>query len=141
MAVQSGTSANVTLLDNDADTSATKVFEATGWTCDRSAVETSYCSNTTNGNRRTKAGTKDAKGTVTGVYDPSNKIETQLDVGSRVLLQLHVTDVLGHQLYATITGLSYGGDINEGTIPTWTANWAQDDDSPSFAGVLVDANP
>lgn len=133
MAVQSGTYANCSLQTTDTATTSTAVIECTGWTLDRTVVEGAYASNNTNGQRRRTTGTKDATGTITGVYDPSTPIEAVMGVGDRVFLQLHNSATLGHKLYARITGgPSYGQDIQEGGNATWTCNWGQDDSSPSF---------
>lgn len=151
MSMTSGTSANVTLLDiasgsDDSvapvDTTATKVIHATGWTMTRDVVESTYATNQTNGNRRRVAGTKDAKGTISGVYDPASPIEAQISPGARLQLQLHITDILGHQIKARIlSGPDYNGDIEEGTVAKWVCSWAQDDNLPLFNTALVDATP
>ena len=138
MAVTSGTSANVSLKANDAATSATAVINATGWTLDRTAVEGAYACNSTGGNRRRVSGTKDATGTISGVYDPATPIEAVMQVGDRVYLQLHLTSTIGSKLYARITaGPSYAGDIEEGQPSRWTYNWAQDDNSPTWNTTVI----
>lgn len=139
MAVTSGTYANASLKATDTSTTSTAVIECTGWTMSRPAVEGAYASNATNGNRRRVTGTKDATGTITGVYDPVTPVEGVAAVGDLVYLQLHNTATLGHKLWARITGgPDYGQDIQEGTPATWTLNWGGDDNLPVFNTTLID---
>ena len=142
MAVTSGTYGNVSILASEAATTSTAVVECTGWTMDRPAVDGAYASNNTNGYRRRVTGTKDATGTITGVYDPASPIEAVMAVGDQVVLQLHNSATLGHKLTARITGgPNYGQDIQEGNPATWTCNWGNDDSAPEFNTTLVDPNP
>ena len=138
MAVTSGTSANVSLRDDDADVTATKIVECTGWTMEKSAVDGAYASNNTGGYRRRVAGTKDVTGTISGVYDPATPIEAVLALGSRYFVQFHNTSTQGHKFYVRILGgPSYGGDIKDGNPAEWTCSWGIDDAAPTFNTVVV----
>ena len=136
MSVTSGTYANASIRATDTATTSTKIIECTGWTMTREGVEGAYASNNTAGYRRRVIGTKDAKGTIKGVYDPATPIEAVIAVGDRVFLQLHVpssTATIGHKFYARITGgPDYDGDIEEGKPSTWSCGYAIDDSAPAF---------
>lgn len=135
MSVDSGQYGRVS---KDVSGTISAITECTNWTIDKSVSTTEYASCSTGGYSRTVAGVKKIKGTISGMFDRASPIESVLDIGDRILLQLHYNATAGHKFWVVITsGPNYGQDIKEGTAPEWTANWSLDDSEPAFNTTLT----
>jgi len=137
MTVTSGRYARVAIDDG----SVTAVVECTGWSVSKSTQVTKYASCSTGGYMASIAGSLDISGTISGMFDPDSPIESQLNLGDLVTLQLHYSALKGHELDVIIvSGPDYTFDVKSGEAPEWTAQWALRDANPEF-NITLDAIP
>lgn len=125
-------------ISKDVGGTITAITECTNWSISKATPTTRYASCSTGGYSRTVTGVKQISGTIAGMFDRANPIEQILDIGDRILLQLHYNATAGHKFWVRITsGPNYNQDIKEGTAPEWTANWEMDDPAPAFNTTLT----
>lgn len=135
MTVESGQYGRVS---KDVSGTITAIAECLEWTLQKTAPNRAYASCNTGGYKRTVVGTKQISGTIRTMYQRDTPIETFLDIGDRILLQLHTDATAGHKFWVVITGgPDYGQDIDDGLPPEANIQWMMDDPAPSFNTTLT----
>ena len=99
------------------------VLEITKWSFTTKSELTVWASNTSNGHKKRKGGTKDGTGSIEGKYDDSQPVEDILEEGSEVTLTL-VRDT-GNEITvpAVIEQLEFEVDVDSGAVQSWTASF------------------
>jgi len=102
---------------------ASDVVECTGWTLNRSPVTNQYGSSSTGHFKKAVPGKRSASGTISGMYDPANRVERWLRDGEYASLNLFINATQFFDMPALVSGLDLTVDMNDGTIEAWTCNW------------------
>jgi hypothetical protein len=109
---------------------ASELLETTKWEFAGKSTNAKYNSNKTGGFKRTIPGVKEGSGTLTGVLDPTNPIESQFGAsiagGAVVQLKLYTTAVSYYSMQAVIGEVKTMVDIDTGAIIGWTATFDAD---------------
>lgn len=91
------------------------------WTVDRDNGIQTYNARCGNGWQLTIVGNKKFSGTISGVYDSADPIETHIETDSLVTLILHHDDQNYHYGSARIGKITYGANSDTGELQKWSA--------------------
>lgn len=129
----------------DGGTTYVNLREATKWNWSAKVNTHEYASNFTGGVRRRLRGTKQASGSINGVYDPYNPIQSQVNEDTDCIARFYFigtsTDQTGVSDQPTLTRpgeivgghyiqcptlvdkLDFNVDIDNGNIVDWSLDW------------------
>lgn len=99
------------------------VVEVMKWSFSRSVPDNPHGTSATNGYKKRTAGTKDGTGSMNGMQDPADAVETYFEEGSDVTLKLYYTSSKFYQVPAMITKLDIEDDIDDGAPVPWSADF------------------
>ena len=112
--------------DGDVKIGTTSINEIKKWSFNPKVNTQRYASNKTGGYKCTIPGTKEATGTLSGVYTATNSHINVIDVGTMVTLKLYITATLYFSVPAVITDYKLDVDLDNGEIVGWEASFESD---------------
>jgi hypothetical protein len=101
-----------------------QISEVKKFTFNPSQETKDYASNKTGGAKKRVSATKDASGTLEGVWDPWDPITDHMEPGTEVVLKLQHYTGQFWLVPAIIDDMSFDVDIETGDVQAWTANFS-----------------
>lgn len=93
------------------------------WTATLDKGIQTYNARCGNGWQLTQIGNKKFSGSITGVYDPTDPIESHIDTDSLVTLYLYHDSTQYHYGSARLGRITYGVNSDTGAIETWSVDF------------------
>lgn len=112
--------------DGDVKIGTTSINEIKKWSFNPKVNTQRYASNKTGGYKCTIPGTKEATGTLSGVYTTSDSHINVIDVGTMVTLKLYINATLFFSVPAVITDYKLDVDLDNGEIVGWEGSFESD---------------
>jgi hypothetical protein len=106
------------------NTGGAKVSEVKSWSFNPKQESKSYSSNKTGGGTKRISSTKDASGTIEGVWDAWDPITDHFEPGSEVTLKLQHYTNQWWIVPVLIDDMSFDVDIETGDVQSWSANFS-----------------
>lgn len=93
---------------------SSELIEVTNWKFSKKANLHAWCSSSCNGYSRITAGTKSGSGSLSGLYDVDDPIDSHLDIGDDATALLYYSDSAYFSVPLTVESIDIEVDINDG---------------------------